>query len=340
MRGCIPLTATTVVLYEGTQMTGWCSDNKREIEEQQWKALSTLLPPLLDSIGRTVWPALVAILNDLRIAGSLSGIWDGNDGRDNFFWSRTDDRGHLHIYLGLRNNVVYITELIIQGGWLNATVLPDFLSQLPGVESFRCESCAYSITQLPRQDYAALELPASLADKAPRSLKALTISGSGLRGTLPREWGTWDTLYGLNLHGNSLSGTLPASWKGMSSLKFLYLSGNGFEGTLPPEWGGGGISRLTEVWLSYNPGLVGTLPAAWSTFQGGLFLLNTNLTGCVPDQLVSNVQWGNPVIACSQNSSEVASLLKIRELVDPTGAVLVDWTRNNSGPLEQPGTSL
>lgn len=331
MTGCIPLTAFTVLESDGTHITGWCTTNRLESEEQQARVLSTLMQPLL-AANNLVWPVLTQIADFASAAKVLSNIWDGNDGGDEHIWTAIDDRGYVTITLGIRDGAVSVTKLKVVGAHLNLTVLPDVLSQLPRLEEFTCEWCGYDT-----KEPAHLRLPASLADRAPISLTALTLRNSQLQGMLPREWGSWGSLVNLDLYNNTLTGTLPASWKGLSSLRLLSLELNSLSGTLPPEWGDGGISKKAGVFLGYNPGLVGTIPAAWSTFPGIVGLWETGVDGCVPDQLVSSVNWEKPVIACSQNSSEVATLLDIRKLLDPTGTVLGDWNTGNSGPSNRPG---
>lgn len=329
LRGCIPLTPYTTVTYAGTQLTGWCSDNKEDIEQQQFKAMHAIMPSLVDANAKK-WAAVDFLFRDLR--GSLSQLWVDYGALEVYSFICSDDRGSITLELKLVNNVIYITTIDIVGAALNLAVLPALVAQLPKLEVFVCYECHYN-----SKDATAMQLPAALAGKAPQTLWKFIIDGSRLQGTLPKEWGTWSTLKHLSLTDNVISGPLPATWKDMSSLTYLDLQQNLLQGSLPPEWGSGGMSKITKLVLRHNSGLVGSVPAEWGTFSGGVLIHNTNITGCVPDQLMTNIFGDQPNVPCSQDSVEVSSLLALRKYLDPTGLVLSSWDRNSSGPADKPG---
>lgn len=160
-----------------------------------------------------------------------------------------------------------------------------------------------------------MRLPPSLATQAPQSMHSMKVDGSGVTGVLPEEWGQWSSLSTLSLRDNSLVGTLPASWKGMSSLRYLDLRG--------------------------NPGLTGTIPPEWSVLRAQILLSGTNITGCVPDQLVTFV-YGDELLSapCSQDSPEIGALVELRNLLDSAGHWLASWEAKKGGSAQQPGQQV
>lgn len=64
------------------------------------------------------------------------------------------------------------------------------------------------------------------------SLTLLNVSGAGLSGSLPTEWGSeLGSLRSLDLSNNSIDGSLPAAeWAAMTSLTLLNISSNPLTG--------------------------------------------------------------------------------------------------------------
>lgn len=100
-------------------------------------------------------------------------------------------------------------------------------------------------------------------------LQSLNCDGCGLKGTLPRDWGTQDALMELrelDLRGNSLTGTLPETWGNMVNLVSLTLS-------------------------SLNTTSLGRIPSAWGYMRS---LALVNLTGALLDNSATSCapwQW-------------------------------------------------
>lgn len=314
--------------YADSRLTGLCTTNKEELEEQQAAAFSSLLQPLFNADGED-WSAI----RDLRNVFSrpLGQIFRSGGGLEEDGGGFQTSRGYVGQAMRLIDGIVYLIAIDVTGGGLDLTLLTDLVTQLPYLIRFNCEGCNYN-----NQNASAMQLPASLIALAPKTLERLNLQGSDVQGVLPEEWGQWSTLKEIVLPRNKISGTLPASWKGMSSMQYFDISRNLLTGTLPPDWGSGGITNVTVMYLNDNPGLTGTIPAAWSTFMGGIYLERTNVTGCIPDQLMTNVFWDQPYIPCSQVSPEVKALLDIRTLLDPSGEVLASWTQQNSGAPQLP----
>lgn len=83
-------------------------------------------------------------------------------------------------------------------------------------------------------------LPDARFLKGLSQLQMLTCAECGLDGTLPRDWGTQDSLMSLrdlNLPGNQFTGTLPETWGYMVNLQRLTLSSNSLMGSIPSAWG-------------------------------------------------------------------------------------------------------
>jgi hypothetical protein len=104
-------------------------------------------------------------------------------------------------------------------------------------------------------------LPAKWAanDTGLSALTTLSISGPGLVGSLPPEWGTWTGLSAVNdlsLYATRLNGTLPATW--------------------PDQLGK--VSNFIQMNFEGNQGLAGTIPSEWSRFGGRLHKLNLGQT--------------------------------------------------------------
>jgi hypothetical protein len=98
------------------------------------------------------------------------------------------------------------------------------------------------------------------------ALTSLYITGPGLVGSLPPEWGTWTGLAAVNhisVTRTRLNGTLPATW--------------------PDQLGW--LPNFLSIKLEGNYGLGGTIPSEWSAFGGrlhSLYLGDSNVTGTLP----------------------------------------------------------
>jgi hypothetical protein len=113
-------------------------------------------------------------------------------------------------------------------------------------------------------------------------LQMLACVGCGLDGTLPRDWGTQDSLMNLrdlNLPGNQFTGTLPETWGYMVNLQRLTLS-------------------------SLSTTSLGTIPSAWGRMQSLQFVnmtglyLNNGASSCAPWewQWVNGLVWGETLL--------------------------------------------
>lgn len=293
-----------VLRYDGTQVTGGCPSSKRDIEQQQSDALRLSVSRLLNN-GPLDWPPADELSR--LFDRPLSELWASEDGKEEGIVGTFDWRGYARQIMRVIDGIAYSTSLDAQGAGLDLSVLPQLVSQLPRLEQVQFLRCFYNIQP---EDFSAMQLPATLAAQAPRTMKTLRLEGSGVTGPLPDEWGTWATLVTLSLFENAITGTLPESWIGMSS--------------------------LTTLDLRNNPSLTGTIPTAWITLQAGIFLQATNIGGCIPDQLMENIIWDKPYSPCSQSSHELSLLLELRHLLDPSERFLANWTAG-SGPMQKPG---
>ncbi|WIA08056.1 hypothetical protein OEZ85_007522 [Tetradesmus obliquus] len=117
----------------------------------------------------------------------------------------------------------------------------------------------------------------------------------------------------------------------MKSLKFLDLQWNGITGTLPASYGSATWSKfLRYLRLQDNRGLSGTIPGAWSTLAAKEINLDgTNVTGCVPDQLVNTVRTLR-FARCSRNNTELLALKALKGVIDREGTALQGWQEDPS----------
>ena len=101
-----------------------------------------------------------------------------------------------------------------------------------------------------------------------RGLRVLRLTGIGLTGSLPEQWGDEmnDSLVDLDLELNRLIGSVPSTYGNLRNLQFLKLGGNQLSGAIPVELGQ--LRNLQELWLSSND-LSGNVPLLCS--RAGLY---------------------------------------------------------------------
>ena len=90
-------------------------------------------------------------------------------------------------------------------------------------------------------------------------LAILRLRNNRLHGTVPDEFWMLPSLYSVDLQNNLLRGSI-SNYVNASSffLQILLLGNNSLTGTVPA--GIGQMTQLTRLDLSYNKGLLGTLP--------------------------------------------------------------------------------
>ncbi len=120
-------------------------------------------------------------------------------------------------------------------------------------------------------------------DGVPREL---LLGSNNLRGVLPVEVGSLDSLRMLHLFQNDLSGQIPASLGGLPELQELVANHNAFSGAIPDELGSLGSLRL--LFLNSNE-LSGPIPEALGGLgQLEVLAVNENqLTGPIPSALTN-----------------------------------------------------
>ncbi|WIA10190.1 hypothetical protein OEZ85_010393 [Tetradesmus obliquus] len=340
MGGCAPLSPSTNLEFSGTQITGLCSGDREQVEQQEQAAMWELLPALLNADG---------LSNVVNI--TLSQGWLPEGVTTNFLQtsasSTPGSTDLLLVKVELLDGAGHVTWINVKDACLDLRVLPKLAAKLPYLQEFRCVSCNRCAATLPPE---ARMLPEKLHQAALPRMTSLELSQTNVTGTLPK-WENWTTIEALKLSalppapdqpGLRLTGRLPPAWGSMSSLQVLQLSNQQLTGGLPPAWGLGPLAgNLTQLWLAGNGNITGQVPATWAAFthlQIDIHL--TNITGCVPDQLVHSFLLETRP-ACSRNgSAEAAALLAIRALLDPSGAtaVLGGWDAASlSGEVAPPG---
>jgi hypothetical protein len=234
------------------------------------------------------------------------------------------------------DGAIRVTEIDSYLLGVNTTALVKFLPQLPFLRSFKAQWFPTSRDPTLRQQL----IPPKLAAVASPSLQVLELSGMNLCCRLPDEWSSWSTIVELTISGNSLmTGTLP-DWGGMRLLKTLDLQDNDLTGTLPASCGLATWSMtIQHLYLSSSKQLKGTIPSSWTSIKAEIILYETNVKGCVPDQLINTVA---PYIwpACSAaNSTELMALKRLRRILDQDERVLTSWQEDpqDATPVPVPG---
>jgi hypothetical protein len=111
-------------------------------------------------------------------------------------------------------------------------------------------------------------------------------------------------------------------------------------GALPASWGDTSSLLPTGLRLNVvnNTNLTGEIPSTWARFKGFIELAGTNVSGCVPDQLMFSVVLDGKMIACSESSKQVFALLELKKLLDPNGKDLSSWN-NSTTQIPSPGVA-
>ncbi|GEM_PF-1793129 len=142
-------------------------------------------------------------------------------------------------------------------------------------------------------------------------LKMLKLNDNQLTGPIPETIGNLQNLNALDLNSNQLSGSIPASIGNLIHLGNLYLQQNKLEGHIPPELGNChelheinfykntlsgtipetifGLTHLTHLNLSWNPGLGGSLSEQLGSLTSltHLYLSSCNFSGSLPNRIGS-----------------------------------------------------
>ncbi|CAI5481390.1 unnamed protein product [Closterium sp. Yama58-4] len=130
----------------------------------------------------------------------------------------------------------------------------------------------------------AFELPFPVTITALKHLTLLSITGSGLSGSLPAALFTMPNLKHLDLTNNKLSGRIPDAVGLATCLQTMDLSSNYLHGSLPASMGN--LSHLTSLTLT-DINLNGTLPAALFTIPTlkHLVITKTAISGSIPNEV-------------------------------------------------------
>jgi hypothetical protein len=200
-----------------------------------------------------------------------------------------------------------------------------------------------------------------------RTTTNFVLSRNLLTGSLPAPWGqnvSWanfatptpgfDAALMLDLGQNALSSTLPATVGSLGSSVGLGLYDNSFTGTVPASY-----TSLNWVALSYNPGLVGALPAgftsaklfAWTSYRAAyyswyyVYTAGAGITYGGPPSYSDSGGYGTGFLygtSIGLDRPLASILLDIRAALDPSGAVLGSWNASQSQPCRpwttSPGT--
>ena len=129
-------------------------------------------------------------------------------------------------------------------------------------------------------------IPESLSQL--EKLTYLDLSGNKLQGPIPASFGTFKNLNEMRLGWNELNGSLPVSFGQLSELVLLDVSRNRMTGILSEEHFSK-LSKLKELWINGNSGLVLNVSSTWvPPFQiTKLSMASCNLGPSFPTWLMS-----------------------------------------------------
>lgn len=353
LAGCIPVPAQTQNIYTptttGTKITGSCPTQRAEVEGRQRAALNML--PALFSTGQPDWQDKVnSVLQTYR---SLPDYFNNASDPTAFRIADPIRSGSTYLEFSFEvvNGAVCVTGINAQSLRVNTKVLTQFLAQLPFLRSFKSDRTCSLEDFCAFPDMPPMPMPLDLAASAPAALTTFELTGNNLTGTLPSQWGQWNSIQELTIRANALvTGTLPESWAGMRSLTSLTLSGNtGLTGPLPALYGTAAWAASLQLMdLSEDEGLNGTIPSLWAGITAAVFdVTDTGLGGCVPDQLLNTLVWSTQPVAkplypgtftgpCSQDSSEMTALLELMSVFGSRNPGLATWTPAPPGYTPEP----
>lgn len=119
-------------------------------------------------------------------------------------------------------------------------------------------------------------------------IRALTLIGQEIQGTLPSEIALFPYLQSIELFANQFSGTLPTELGGMKHILNIEFHLNYFSGQVPLEWFQLPLQRLNIL----GNFLTGTVPTEIGQLTNlkGFFLFENLLTGTIPTQ-VGLLRW-------------------------------------------------
>jgi hypothetical protein len=350
LTGCAPLDSSTTVTYVNTGMSGVCKADTKEVEAQQVQAVQAHLVPLLGAgASQNFIDVLDQLVNELEKLGGV--IKPGQTNSQFYGQLNTDGPTAIDVTIGVElfQGATCITSIEVNGGGvagLNLTRLVPLAQSLPRLASFVCIQC--NANAEPLAGPLDLQLPSQLAQAAPL-MKQLDLTGCGLKGSLPRSWGTWASLEALTLPSvidiydysetapNDLTGSIPSSYANLGNLKFLALSGNPLTGTLPPEFGSAGKMPIEAVFYLDYTNLQGPIPLSWSYFSLGLVEVgstNIDIT-CIPDGLLVLQNYvKTDAKSCSGTSPQVGALLTLQRMFEKAGVTspgMASWNGADFG---------
>ncbi|KAK9063666.1 hypothetical protein SSX86_017537 [Deinandra increscens subsp. villosa] len=133
------------------------------------------------------------------------------------------------------------------------------------------------------------------------ALRALSLRGNGLSGSIPADLELCSELRLLVLENNQFSGEIPATLFRLASLTRLDISGNGFSGEISPNFSN--LTRLRHLYLQNNQ-FTGRIPDLTPNFS--VFNVSINrLNGSIPRQFANfpaNSFTGNQLCGAPLNS--------------------------------------
>ena len=143
------------------------------------------------------------------------------------------------------------------------------------------------------------------------------LSGNGLKGTIPREFGDLASLEHLDLSHNELAGPIPPQLGGLARLRILLFHDNSLEGALPPELGK--LARLEHLSV-YGNDLTGPIPPEFGMLGNlnHLILHENGLSGPIPPELGNLTQLRDLLLHGNELAGpippELGNLVKLRVL--------------------------
>ncbi|KAH6837288.1 Leucine-rich repeat transmembrane protein kinase [Perilla frutescens var. hirtella] len=115
-------------------------------------------------------------------------------------------------------------------------------------------------------------------------LQEIDLTRNYLNGTIPRKWGSMQSLTAISLLGNRLTGPIPKELANITTLEELVLEANQFTESVPPEFGD--FPRIQRLVLASN-NLSGVLPESLAklTTLTEFRISGNNFTGSIPNYI-------------------------------------------------------